>query len=109
MSEFVKLCDAEEVGENEMKRYEHAGLYVAVINSGGQFFVVEDSCPHAGAPMSQGYLEGHNLTCCWHAWTFDIRNGACDMIPSVTLPRFEAEVRGGELWVSREPVASEGD
>ncbi len=38
---------------------------------------VDDRCPHEGYPLSQGAVDGCTLTCCWHNWKFDLRDGAC--------------------------------
>ena len=43
----------------------------------GEFFVTADGCPHAAGPLSDGELDGHEVTCPFHAWTFDIRDGSC--------------------------------
>jgi len=37
---------------------------------------VEDTCPHVGAPLSEGELAGRQLICPWHGAAFDIATGA---------------------------------
>jgi phenylpropionate dioxygenase-like ring-hydroxylating dioxygenase large terminal subunit len=39
-----------------------------------------DECPHRGARLSQGWLEGGDLVCAYHGWSFDT-TGACTRIP----------------------------
>ncbi len=34
-----------------------------------------DRCPHRGAPLSEGTLDGTVLTCFRHTWQFDVRTG----------------------------------
>lgn len=49
---------------------------VAVFHIGKQLFVVEDSCPHAGASLCGGELEEGIVTCPLHGSRFDVRSGA---------------------------------
>ncbi len=43
----------------------------------GALYAVDNRCPHEGYPLSQGSLSGCTLTCCWHNFKFDLRDGAC--------------------------------
>lgn len=40
-----------------------------------EIHVVDNRCPHEGYPLAQGKLEGCVLTCAWHNWKFDVRDG----------------------------------
>lgn len=41
----------------------------------GEVHVVDNRCPHEGYPLAQGKLDGCVLTCAWHNWKFDVRDG----------------------------------
>ena len=43
----------------------------------GDFFATSDACPHAGGPLAEGELDGFEVSCPFHSWTFDIRDGSC--------------------------------
>ena len=49
---------------------------VALFHLGGELYAVEDVCPHAGAALSTGELEGGVLTCPRHGSRFDVCTGA---------------------------------
>ena len=53
------------------------GNELAVWNVDGEYYAIENFCPHKGAPLSEGSLCGHIVECGWHGWQFDIRNGEC--------------------------------
>ncbi|HJP90421.1 MAG TPA: non-heme iron oxygenase ferredoxin subunit [Pyrinomonadaceae bacterium] len=53
------------------------GNELAVWNVGGEYYAIENFCPHKGAPLSEGSLCGHIVECGWHGWQFDVRNGQC--------------------------------
>jgi UDP-MurNAc hydroxylase len=47
---------------------------INVVYEGKEYSVLR-YCPHQGADLSQGHLEGPYLTCPRHQWRFDIENG----------------------------------
>lgn len=53
------------------------GSELALYNVAGQFYAIENFCPHRGAPLADGQLCGHAVECDWHGWRFDLRTGAC--------------------------------
>jgi nitrite reductase/ring-hydroxylating ferredoxin subunit len=51
------------------------GQAVALVNAGGTICAVEDTCPHAGASLAAGAVDGWRLECPLHGATFDLRSG----------------------------------
>lgn len=43
----------------------------------GEYFAMEDTCPHANALLSQGFMDGETIECPLHGALFDIRTGQC--------------------------------
>lgn len=44
------------------------------------------TCPHAGADLANGYVDGPRLRCAWHNTPFDLTDGRS---PCVTLPHLK--------------------
>ncbi|HWF89913.1 MAG TPA: non-heme iron oxygenase ferredoxin subunit [Pyrinomonadaceae bacterium] len=57
------------------------GNELAVYNVNGEFYAIDNSCPHRGAPLSEGDLCGHIVECGLHGWQFDVRSGECLTVP----------------------------
>jgi nitrite reductase (NADH) small subunit len=68
-----------------------------VCNTGGQIHGLEGTCPHHGAPLSGGALNGNYVVCPWHAWEFDCRTGECSFDASQRLAKYPVTVENGEL------------
>jgi len=51
------------------------GREIAVFNVGGAFYAIDNICPHQGASLADGWLEGTTITCPWHAWCFNLTDG----------------------------------
>src|SRR6185503_18849454 len=50
---------------------------IALYNIDGEFYAIQNSCPHKGAPLSEGILCDRVIECEWHGWQFDLRSGEC--------------------------------
>ena len=50
---------------------------IALFNIDGEFYAIENSCPHQGAPLSEGILCDRVIECDLHGWQFDLRSGEC--------------------------------
>ena len=57
-----------------------AGRMVALFHVDGEYYALDGVCPHQGGPLGQGAVETSSdtcfVTCPWHGWQFDVRNGA---------------------------------
>ncbi len=48
---------------------------LVVMRVEGDWFAVRNTCPHAGLPLGEGDLRGHVLTCPFHGYAYNIKNG----------------------------------
>jgi nitrite reductase (NADH) small subunit/3-phenylpropionate/trans-cinnamate dioxygenase ferredoxin subunit len=72
---------------------------VAVFNQGGEYYAIDDICPHMGASLGAGACEDGVVTCPWHAWRFSIRDGTWMDSPRIKIDAFETRVKGDEIQV----------
>lgn len=75
-----------------------------------------DHCPHRGARLSLGRVQGDMLQCAYHGWQFDAQ-GQCQRVPALPdfkpppthcAPRYEACERYGLIWVRLQTPAIAG-
>lgn len=98
------------VGRTDQIRPGHAQAYrvgpydVAVFNVDGQLYAIENTCPHQGAPLTDGWMDGPIVTCSWHAWCFDVRTGKMTLGDFAMIPRFDVRTDGADLFISTEPI-----
>ena len=76
------------------------GRRVALVRVGDAVHALDDSCPHAGGPLSEGVVIDDNLMCPYHCWEFDLVSGVC-RAPGlgVSVAVYPARVDAGEVWV----------
>lgn len=74
---------------------------VALYRVQGQWCAISDSCPHAGAPLSEGELEGSVVTCPRHGSQFDVRTGERLRGPADNEVRSHRLIEdAGQLWLA---------
>lgn len=89
---------------------------VVLFRTSAGITALKDLCIHRGAPLSLGAVEGDEIICAYHGWSYD-SGGACTRIPSLpegkTIPRraradrYHAEQRYGLVWVCLAEVPAE--
>jgi nitrite reductase (NADH) small subunit len=72
---------------------------VALFNVGGEFHALDGVCPHQGGPLGKGRLQGCIVTCPWHGWQFDVRDGQHQLSATIRQERLPSRVEGGEVYV----------
>jgi len=103
MSRFVPVASVGDVPPGEGRAYVVGDREVAVFNVGGAYYAIENTCPHQGGPLAEGCLEGAVVTCPWHAWSFDVRDGAMTLGGLTTVDAFDVQIDGSTVSVSSEP------
>src|SRR5262245_29648546 len=73
---FTRVAAVGEVPEGEGRQVTAGGKVVAVFNAGGTFYVLDDACPHRGASLGEGFVEGTEVACPLHGARFDLATGA---------------------------------
>ena len=76
MGKFVVVASESALAAGRARVFEVGAHTVAVFALGGRVHALEDVCPHAGGPLSEGRVEGGTVTCPWHGARFEIATGA---------------------------------
>jgi 3-phenylpropionate/trans-cinnamate dioxygenase ferredoxin component len=75
MADFTELLKIDDLKNGQMKAYTAGGREVLMAKVGDQFFATDNRCPHFGAKLAEGKLEGTIVTCPKHASQFDLKDG----------------------------------
>ena len=79
LAEWVRLCGlAEAPAVGQLKAAEVNGVSVCLANVAGELSALDNCCPHRGAPLAEGWLEGQSVVCPWHSWTFSLKTGEAE-------------------------------
>ena len=72
---------------------------IAVFNIEGEYFAISNSCPHKGASLCDGPIEGKMVRCPWHHWNWRLEDGKLETDPRQGLRTFEVVVDGDDVIV----------
>ena len=77
------LMRSRDVGRGRVVAAEILGRKLAVFRGeDGRVAALDAYCPHMGAHLAEGSVEGNELRCFFHAWRFDA-NGRCTDMPAL--------------------------
>ena len=96
----TKVADVAEMGDGQARVVEVDGRSIAVFNVAGQFYAIDNLCPHRGGPLGEGDVEGKIVICPWHAWRWDVTTGANANNPAVRVACYPVTVEAGSIFVA---------
>src|SRR3984957_3803814 len=86
------IATSDEVGRSLLAR-QALGRRLLLFRTGdGQATVFDDRCPHRAAPLSMGTLQGDQVVCAYHGFSY-APDGQCVRVPSQANVPYGAQVR----------------
>ena len=100
MPGFITVSTVEDIPPGTGRTVEVHGILIALFNVDGTFYAIDNTCPHAGGPLGEGYLEGYIVECPWHRWRFNVQTGARPENPNITVACCPVRVEGNQVQVA---------
>jgi NADPH-dependent 2,4-dienoyl-CoA reductase/sulfur reductase-like enzyme/nitrite reductase/ring-hydroxylating ferredoxin subunit len=71
-----------------------------LVRLGGRIYACGNECAHYKAPLTDGLVAGHVVTCPSHNARFDVRDGRLVSPPALNdIPSYEVKIEAGQVWV----------
>ena len=100
MAKLVKVAETKDLSPGDASAFDVEGNRVAVFNVGGTFYALDDTCPHAGGPLSEGQVKECKVTCPWHEADFDLKTGAVLSPPAFEgVKSYKVVVEGSDIKI----------
>lgn len=99
MGNFTKAALTKDIQDGSGITVELEGKSIAVFNSNGKFYAIDNTCKHRGGPLGEGSLDGNVVTCPWHGWQFDITNGNCVTNPAGKINGYALKIEGENILI----------
>jgi nitrite reductase/ring-hydroxylating ferredoxin subunit len=98
---FVKVAFVKDLESNRMIGVEVGGKDIVVINVEGKYYAIGNRCTHMSCMLSDGTLEGGNVTCPCHGSVFDVKTGSVVKGPAKKPePVYETKMEGERVLVN---------
>ncbi len=99
-NDWIKAIAEGELKEGVPSVIEVEEKKVLLIRSEGRIYACGNECSHYHAPLSDGLVAGHVVTCPWHNARFDLRDGRLVAPPGLNgIPSYETRVEEGQVWI----------
>jgi nitrite reductase (NADH) small subunit len=75
------------------------GGEVALFNVNGNFYAIENHCPHRGYPLADSRVYENIVECDIHGWRFDLTDGSCLTDETCPLESYEVTIEDGMIKI----------
>ncbi|MBI3316058.1 MAG: Rieske 2Fe-2S domain-containing protein [Candidatus Omnitrophica bacterium] len=96
---WVKVAKTAEIPEGGAVISEANGEPIALFKVEAKLYALCNTCPHQGGPLGEGYLDGQEVTCPWHAWVFNVKTGDCSSVPDVKQKTYPVKTESGNVLI----------
>ena len=100
MADFVEAAGLDQVPPGKSTSVKVGGRDVALFNVDGTIFAMDDNCPHAGASLGLGKLDGKTVTCRSHGMRFDVTTGCFAETSDSGVASYPVKVVDGTILVA---------
>ena len=105
MSNYITVAKVGEIAPGKGKCCRAGERRVALFFVDGQYYAMDDYCPHMGAPLFTGDVNEGQVVCDRHLWAFNLATGVCPDAPSLKAEVFPVRIVGDEIQVDVPPEA----
>ena len=103
-----RICALADLADGGAAKFEVGKHVVAVVRIADRVYAIGNRCSHAEVSLADGEVDcdAKELECVRHGSSFSLETGEPSTLPATQpVPVFVAEVRDGDVFVSREPEA----
>ena len=94
---YVKVAQVSDLKPGDMTMTKIDKLEVMVANIDGEFYALDNFCPHEGWALHEGILEDGCVECPGHSYFYDLKTGHRTGVPSEKVTTFPLKVEGDDI------------
>ncbi len=96
---MVKAAEKDELTDGKAKTVNADGRSIALFRIKNEYYAVANACIHRGGPLGEGELNEYQVTCPWHGWKYDVRNGSFTVIPTLKVKTYKVKEENGGIFI----------
>ncbi|MEP4249584.1 Rieske 2Fe-2S domain-containing protein [Tateyamaria sp.] len=99
-ADWIEVCDVSEMSEGFAKiKLLPDGKRVAVFLMEGQLSAISNACAHQNGPLGEGRVLDCFVTCPWHGFQYNVRNGQSPAPFTEKVPTYNLRLMGTSVQV----------
>lgn len=100
MEGYEQVATVSEFENADRKEVIVEDVPVLLIKAGDQFYAIEDVCTHDGQPLTDGPVEGCEITCPRHGARFDLATGKPLCMPATeAVVTYDVQIENDQIWL----------
>jgi len=99
MGEFRTVCQVNDLVEGFGHTVYVDDRPIALFLVEGRYYAIDDTCPHMGASLGSGFVENGTVTCPWHFWRFQLRDGKWADNPRLGISCYAVHIDGTNVQI----------
>ena len=100
-STYLPIARLDDLVEDVPAHAAADGIDLVLVRRGGRVHVFEGRCPHRGALLADGRVDGPNLICGVHGWDYRLDTGVSAYNPAERIYKFASQVQDGDVLVDK--------
>ena len=104
MPDWSDIADADDLPEGGRLCVTVNDKSLVVLRVNDAVYAIANTCPHAGRPLEEGEVRGLTITCPFHGYAYNLRNGKNLDHPEFEppVPTFPVRIEDGKVQVAIE-------
>ena len=101
MSQWIEACQADDIEEEDLIRFDHGGRTFAIYRSpDSKYYCTDGLCTHEQVHLADGLVMDNIIECPKHNGRFDYRTGEAKGAPAcVGLETYRVKVEAGAVYI----------
>ena len=75
MTNWIKVCNINEINDGQMFSFNFGEKKILLSNINNKIYAIDRICTHSNADLSTGFLNTNGITCPLHLSIFDLNTG----------------------------------
>ncbi|MBM7607360.1 nitrite reductase (NADH) small subunit [Lysinibacillus composti] len=100
IAERIKVLQVEDIAKDFGKTLRIGELEIALFRlKNGEFYAIENRCPHKGGVLVEGMVSGQYVFCPMHDWKIDVTDGKVQEPDHGCVKTYDVEVNGNDVFI----------
>ena len=96
---YVKVAVTSDLKPGDVTMTKIDKVEVLIANLDGEFYAIDNYCPHEGWALHEGILEDDCIECPGHSHFYSVKTGQRTGVPSEMAATFALKVEGDDILV----------
>ena len=96
---YVKVAVTSDLKPGDVTMAKIDKVEVLIANLDGEFYAIDNYCPHEGWALHEGILEDDCIECPGHSHFYSVKTGQRTGVPSEMAKTFALKIEGDDILV----------